>query len=37
VVRLGLELVGAGQLAGEVDRRGLVDDELRSDVQRSVG
>ncbi len=37
VVRLGLQLIGAGQVGSELDRGGLVDDELRSDVERSVG
>ena len=37
VIGLGLELVGAGELGGEVDRRRLVDDELRTDVERGIG
>src|SRR5215207_1028239 len=37
VVGLGLQLVGAGELGREVDGGGLVDHELRADVQRGVG
>ena len=32
-----LEPVGAGKARGEVDRRGLEQDVLRSDVQRGIG
>ena len=37
VVGLRLQLIGAGELGGELDRGGLVDHELRADVERGVG
>jgi hypothetical protein len=36
VVGLGLELISADELGSEVDRRGLVDDELRTYMERRV-
>ena len=37
MVRFRLQLVGARELGGEIDRGRLVDDELRTDVQCGVG